>query len=166
MIKVAKKNFHKIKFYVQDMSKLNLNRKFDLILCSFDSLNYLKDIKQIQQTFRKVSEHLNQDGIFIFDFNTPHLYITKHKGTYEREISNVKFKHICIYDKSRRKAKTIFDFGKKGKETHIQKAYPKQEIVSTLKKECFEILDIYDSFELGNPGRNSNRLFFVVKNKR
>ncbi len=51
MIKVAKKNFSKVKFHVQDMSKLKLGRKFDLIVCPFDSLNYLKNIKQIRQTF-------------------------------------------------------------------------------------------------------------------
>jgi len=165
MIKVAKKNFSKVKFHVQDMSKLKLGRKFDLIVCPFDSLNYLKNIKQIRQTFRAVSKHLNKGGVFIFDFNTPHLYITKHKGTYDRDVSGVKFKHICIYDRGKRIAKTIFDFGKKGRETHTQKAYAKLEITSGLRKEGLEILDVYDSFELGTPNRNSNRLFFVVRRK-
>jgi|TARA_Y100000310_G_scaffold208896_1_gene209494 ubiquinone/menaquinone biosynthesis C-methylase UbiE len=165
MIKVSKKTFSNVKFYIQDMSKLKVNKKFDLILCPFDSLNYLKNIKQIQKTFRKVREHLTTEGIFIFDFNTPHLYITKHKGTFEREISGIKFKHICIYDKSKREGKTIFDFGKKGKETHIQKAYTRREITSALKREGFQILDIYGNFELEKPNRNSNKLFFVVKKK-
>ncbi|MBS3087593.1 class I SAM-dependent methyltransferase [Candidatus Pacearchaeota archaeon] len=166
MIKVAKNNFPKTNFYVQDMSKLKLDRKFDLILCPFDSLNYLKNIKRVQQTFKKVGNHLNPDGIFIFDFNTPHLYITKHKGTYDREVSDVKFKHICIYDKGKRIAKTIFDFGKKGREIHTQQAYTKLEIILALRKEDFEILDIYDSFELDKPNKNSNRLFFVVRIKK
>ena len=165
MIKVAEKNFPKVKFYVQDMSKLEINKKFDLILCPFNSLNYLKNINRVKQTIRKVSKHLNQNGVFIFDFNTPRLYITIHKGTYEKEISHIKFKQICIYDKSKREAKTIFDFGKKGKEIHTQKAYTKKEIISALKKEYFDILDIYDSFELSKPRRVSNRLFFVAKNK-
>jgi 2-polyprenyl-3-methyl-5-hydroxy-6-metoxy-1,4-benzoquinol methylase len=163
MIKVAKKNFPKVKFYVQDMSKLDINKKFDLILCPFNSLNYLKTINRIRQTFRKVSKHLNQNGVFIFDINTPRLYITKHKGIYEKEISHIKFKQICIYDKSKREAKTIFDFVMKGKEIHTQKAYSKKEIISALKKEYFDILDIYDSFKLGKPSRVSNRLFFVVR---
>ena len=111
----------------------------------------LGNINQILQTFRQVGKHLTSEGIFIFDFNTPHLYITKHKGAYDREISGIKFKHICIYDKSKREGKTIFDFGKRGKETHIQKAYSKNEIISSLKKENFQILDIYGNFKLEKP---------------
>lgn len=163
MIRVAKRNFSKVEFHVQDMSKLKLNKKFDLIVCPFDSLNYLKNIAQIKKTFMRVNEHLNPGGFFIFDFNTPHLYITKHKGTYDREISGIRFKHICKYDREKRIGKTVFDFGKDGRETHIQKAYTKVEVSSALRKAGFDILGIYDSFDLGAPSRISNKLFFVVR---
>ena len=166
MIKVAKRNFPKGEFYVQDMYKLSFNKKFDLILCAFDSINYLMNLKEIQQTFKKVKRHLKPKGIFIFDSNTPYLYLTKHKRNYEKEISGVKFKHICNYNKKTREVKTIFEFEDGRKEIHIQRAYPKKEILSALRKEGFQILGVYDSFELGKPNRKSRRLFYVAGNKK
>lgn len=63
-----------IPFYVEDMTNFNLNRKFDIITCFFDSVNFLKDIKQINKMFDCVYKHLNNNGLFIFDIFSKELF--------------------------------------------------------------------------------------------
>lgn len=63
----AKLNRLKIPFEVMDMTNFKLEKKFDMITCFFDSVNFLKDKIQIKDMFKCVHEHLNPNGYFIFD---------------------------------------------------------------------------------------------------
>lgn len=52
------------------MANFELDKKFDVILCIFDSINHLVDFEQWELTFDSVKAHLNDDGVFIVDINT------------------------------------------------------------------------------------------------
>ena len=54
----------------QDMTELNLNHKFSLITCVLDSTNYIIEDSGIVNYFKSVYNHLEKDGIFIFDINS------------------------------------------------------------------------------------------------
>ncbi len=56
-----------IPFHVMDMTKFNLGKKYDMITCFFDSVNFLSDKKQIDKMFDSVYRHLKPNGYFIFD---------------------------------------------------------------------------------------------------
>ena len=58
------------KIICQDMSELNLNKKFDLITSVLDSTNYITDDKVLASYFKRVYEHLKDEGLFIFDINS------------------------------------------------------------------------------------------------
>lgn len=75
MQEVAKTNFDG-EYLIIDMTNFHLNKKFDLILCMVDSINYLSDYNQIKSMFLNVYEHLKEGGVFIFDMH--------HKKTYRR----------------------------------------------------------------------------------
>ena len=49
-------------FTLYDTSKNNSIKKFDLITSFYDSLNYLKNEKELQKTFESVYKHLSDDG--------------------------------------------------------------------------------------------------------
>jgi len=53
------------------MHNFKIPEKFDVIFSANDAINFLKDFDQWKSTFKTVSEHLNQDGLFIFDVFTP-----------------------------------------------------------------------------------------------
>ncbi|MBQ8451982.1 MAG: class I SAM-dependent methyltransferase [Clostridia bacterium] len=55
--------------------------KYDLISCNHDVVNYLSSIEEVQQFFTNVYNHLNDGGIFIFD------YYTKRKLQYWNEVT-------------------------------------------------------------------------------
>lgn len=53
-----------------DASNFDLNKKFGIAVSTFDSLNLLKDIDALNRCFQCVSNHLVDNGVFIFDINT------------------------------------------------------------------------------------------------
>jgi SAM-dependent methyltransferase len=70
-IEVCKRKIPRGKFFVSSMHNFKIPEKFDVIFSANDAINFLKDFDQWKSTFRTVSEHLNSDGLFIFDVFTP-----------------------------------------------------------------------------------------------
>ena len=54
----------------QDMQKLSMDAKANLIISCYDTLNYLPDEESLFQTVQRISDHLCSGGVFIFDMNT------------------------------------------------------------------------------------------------
>ncbi len=54
----------------QNMIELELYEKFDLITCILDAVNYIDDSDDIEKFFKRVHEHLEDEGAFIFDINS------------------------------------------------------------------------------------------------
>ncbi|MGD0146513.1 MAG: class I SAM-dependent methyltransferase [Nitrososphaerales archaeon] len=86
-IKVAQKRMPKSKFYVHSMHNFRIDEKFDVIFSAFDAVNFLEDFSQWKSTFKAVSEHLYDNGLFIFDVYTPKMltvtrrWLEKHRRT-------------------------------------------------------------------------------------
>jgi cyclopropane fatty-acyl-phospholipid synthase-like methyltransferase len=70
-IEVCRRRMPKGKFFVSSMHNFEINERFDVIFSAFDAINFLKDFNQWKSTFKAVDEHLNSDGLFIFDVYTP-----------------------------------------------------------------------------------------------
>ena len=70
MLEIAKEKIPDCLFYHSDMINFRLNIKFDIILCIFDSINHVINYKNWLKIFKNVKNHLNNNGIFIFDINT------------------------------------------------------------------------------------------------
>ena len=55
----------------QDIRRLRLPRRVDLVTANFDTLNHLVNDGELPALFRRVYDHLHPGGHFIFDFITP-----------------------------------------------------------------------------------------------
>ena len=55
-------------YFILNMTDYNLDRKFDLILCICDSINYLEE-DELNSFFRCAYNHLNDGGRLIFDMH-------------------------------------------------------------------------------------------------
>lgn len=53
-----------------DMKNISLDRKFDVALSCCDGINYLLDDSELNEFFKSVYEHLDDEGVFIFDYST------------------------------------------------------------------------------------------------
>jgi len=70
MLEQAKKKMPDVPLFEMSMTDFKLDRKFDLILCMFDSINHLHNYEDWINTFSCVRNHLNPGGVFMFDMNT------------------------------------------------------------------------------------------------
>lgn len=51
-----------------DITKVNMKKTYDCVLSLFHVVNYLNTNKKINAVFYNAANHLNKDGLFIFDF--------------------------------------------------------------------------------------------------
>ena len=72
MLAVAAENVPGARLYHEDMTRFDLDERFDVVLCVFDSINHLVAFEQWEAVFDRAREHLNDGGSFVFDINTEH----------------------------------------------------------------------------------------------
>jgi SAM-dependent methyltransferase len=132
MIAEARKKYPGLAFHVADMAELQLAERFDLIVSPFDSINYLTEPGALGKALANVASLLEPRGCVLFDFNTPHLYEARHRGTHVRRVGGVELTQICRYDRATRSVETRFDFGPDGCEQHRQRAFDFAEVGAAL----------------------------------
>jgi ubiquinone/menaquinone biosynthesis C-methylase UbiE len=67
MLRVARKNVKGVAFQQADMTTLNLGREFDVIVCLFSSIGYLKTPANLKSTLQNFARHLKRGGIVIVE---------------------------------------------------------------------------------------------------
>ena len=70
MLRRARAKIPRGHFFCQDMTRFRLDQKFDVIICLLDSINHVTGVAGWERTFRRVREHLDEGGVFIFDVYT------------------------------------------------------------------------------------------------
>ena len=74
MLEIAQTKFHRLSkpmpIVQARMSEFALEERFDLVLCLYDSLNYLLTREEVCQAFQRAFDHLRPEGIYIFDVTT------------------------------------------------------------------------------------------------
>lgn len=70
MLAVAKRKLPGVELVHADMTRVRLGRRFDAVLCLYDSINHLLHFRQWEAVFDRAREHLSPDGVFVFDLNT------------------------------------------------------------------------------------------------
>ncbi len=71
MIKIARGRDKNTDYSIGNIRDFKMDKKFNLIVCAYDTINHLPTIKDWNKLFKNVANHLDDDGIFIFDFVTP-----------------------------------------------------------------------------------------------
>lgn len=92
--------------YLNDCSDFNLDKKFDAAISLFHVISYITENEKLIKTFNNVYNHLNPDGIFIFDvWYTPAVYYLKPEVKIKRvENDSIKITRIAeptiLYNKN------------------------------------------------------------------
>ena len=174
MINIAKENAKsknlELNFYHADMRNFNLSKKYDLITCTFDSINHLLTKEEWQQTFSKVKAHLQDDGIFIFDCNTLKALKERWNNININKDSEGNYliqKAIHFEDKGISTASfTVFTREENGlydsfEDTFTEIAFPSDQIIDILTKVGFTNITITDTnFDrLDNPDEEYRNVY-------
>jgi SAM-dependent methyltransferase len=70
MLEIAERRCPHARLHLDDMTTFSLREQFDVVLCVFDTLNHVSTFDGWKSLFERVSTHLVDGGIFIFDINT------------------------------------------------------------------------------------------------
>lgn len=164
-----KENRIKGKIICQDMTEMQLNRKFDLITSVLDSTNYITDEDDLEKYFSSVKEHLKDDGIFIFDVNS-YYKLSEILGnniyTYSEEDVFYTWENIFEDDMV---SMFLTFFVKQGElyerfeEEHFERAYKEEELESALSNCGLKVINKFDGYSNNKVQANSERIVYVVK---
>ena len=70
MLAVAAGNVAPALLIEADITGFSLGRRFDVVICIFDTVNHLPRFESWLELFGRVHEHLADGGLFVFDVNT------------------------------------------------------------------------------------------------
>ena len=165
------KNFKKVKILNQNMVNFNINKKFDAIISICDSINYILNEEDLLKTFTNVKNHINKNGIFIFDINSYYklseiigdnifiedrgdvFYTWENYFDEKNDIVNF-FISFFIQEEDGR----YFRFN----EEHFEKAYKTEKIIKLLKQSYFTEIYVFDGFTFNKAHEKSERISFVA----
>jgi SAM-dependent methyltransferase len=170
MLEIAKKRG--LKVYQSNMVDFDVGKKYDLIICTYDSLNYILHEDSLQKCFDSVSKHLSQAGVFIFDMNSQfkiNKVLPEYKADYY-DFGDAELIWLNSHSDPYWIGEVIlFKKAKDGKyerfyEKYIERAYELKTVKKLLEAK-FEILETYSDFEFNKIKKDSKRWFFVTQMK-
>lgn len=82
MIEIARKNAPGVEFLVQDARELSLDQRFAAVFSTFDSLNHVMSLDDLELVFRNVHSVLDNGGWFEFDLNMEEGYLQRWRGSF------------------------------------------------------------------------------------
>lgn len=70
MLDIAAQKVPQARLFCEDMTRVDLDETFDVVLCVFDSINHLVSFADWEAVFDRARAHLADRGVFVFDVNT------------------------------------------------------------------------------------------------
>lgn len=168
------KRYKNVKILKQDMVSFNINQKFDSVISVCDSINYILNKEELFNTFINVYDHLNDDGIFIFDINSYHkLKYVIGNNVFVEDRDKIFYGWQNYYDDEKDICEfyLTFFYSEDGDryirfdEVHQEKAYKTEEIETLLRQAGFTKIDVYNAFTFDAPGKSSERINYVATKK-
>ncbi|WXG42215.1 MAG: class I SAM-dependent methyltransferase [Candidatus Freyarchaeum deiterrae] len=163
-----------LKVHHGNMISFELGKKYDLVICVFDSLNYVLKQSDLQKCFKSVSRHLNRDGLFIFDMNSDYK-INEVLPTYKNDYHRIGDTELIWLNSHHRNTwigeLILFERKEDGLyqrfyEKHVERGYTLAAIEKLLKKVQFGILVKFSDFKFNEIVKDSKRWFFVSKKEK
>ncbi len=161
-----------IPFIQGNMLDLSNVETFDLVTCYSDSICYMEDEVDVGDVFSQVYEHLNENGVFIFDVHSIYQMdkvfpnYSYHENSddfamvwdsYEDEMPHSIVHELTFFIQDEDGRFTRFD------ETHEERTYDLLTYDILLEEAGFKDISVYADFEDKEPTDTSNRWFFVAK---
>jgi len=167
MLKSADKNIYRT---CCDMLFLPFIKKFDLIISSFDSVNYITSKKKLLKLFKEISNSLNKNGVFTFDAALEYNSY-KHEKTANKKGKNLGYSYFreskfLVSSKIHKNIFTVcYPDGKVYSEIHRQKIYSYETFYEMAEKTGLQVVNCYKAFSLQRGKANSDRVQFIMKRK-
>lgn len=170
--KAAKRSLS-IPFFQQNMAELEGLGSYDCVTIFCDSLNYLQEETEIIQTFRRVHEHLDESGLFLFDvhsiYKMEHIFANQTFAVNEEEVAYI---WNCFPGEERYSVEHDLSFFVKDAETgqydrfdefHYQRTYSVEQYTGWLNEAGFNVVEVLADLEEAPLQAETERIVFVVQ---
>jgi len=156
MIRIAEKKTG-TKIFHGDIAEFNLKRKYNLILCTFDSLNYILDQNLLRKAIINFYNHLEREGVLIFDVNTDKKFKEHRNRVKKQKLNNSFIKTISTYKAPIWKL-TIKS--KEWEEVHYERFYSIEFLNDLLKESGFSNVESKEC--INGKNKYQGRCFFTA----
>ena len=171
-------NSNKVETFCQDMRNIQMDKKFDVILITSNSVNHLETTEDFEKMLESVYSLLKDDGKLIFDALKPKFkYLLRNLNeVYDEDefILSKTGEKIKVYENSKYNYATqinnvnYYYTDSKGKKTVLNtkvRLYFPQELDYIISKSKFFIKDKYDWYDLRKFEGKTNEQIFVLEKK-
>jgi SAM-dependent methyltransferase len=170
LIELAQQQLPETEFSVQDICALVLPKTYDAALSTFDSLNHLLTLADLQQAFGQIYRALRPGAIFVFDMNLHEAYTQDLKqwavDIHDNSVGLVRGQ----YDPAAQRARTELMWFSRSegdrncwRQKHSiveQRCYAREDILAALAAAGFHNIQAFMAIELGvDPDLGYGRLF-------
>ena len=136
-MKRAAKNNYDGEYSILNMTDYNLNKKFDLIICICDSINYL-ETAELDSFIECAHKHLNENGRLIFDMHSM-ARLKEFKDEYIEEgfINETAYQWTIMADEYDNLIMQHFTFYTKDgmiQEHHTQNVFEVEDVLGKMRK--------------------------------
>jgi SAM-dependent methyltransferase len=180
MLEIAKTRrsgkWEKLSFSHANISELQLDKKFDVIISLFHVMSYQKTNEELIKAFQVARNHLNEDGIFIFDFWYGPAVLRDLPTTRVKRLENDKIKVTRLAEPVLYSQKNIVDVSydlfiedkntKKvieKRELHQMRYFFDTELELICENIGFNVKEKYKWMSNENPDFNSWNVVWVIK---
>lgn len=163
-------NSRNLRLFQQNMVDFKAPNSYDAIFCVGDSLNYILDKKDVHSALKSSFNYLNDDGIFICDFNTMYKFKSIPSVTVD-EVDDIFYVWENIFDEESH----INTYGvnffveyeedkyERFYEEHKERAYTYQEISEMLEEIGFKNIEFFDDYEEKKIDERTSRYTIVAR---
>ena len=181
MLKIAenrrKNKGDSLSFSQSNIQNLSLNKKFDVVISLFHVMSYQNSNSELIKAFEVAKNHLNNDGIFVFDFWYGPAVLTDLPTTRVKRLENENIKVTRIAEPVIYAKKNIVDVNYdvfiedklsnkiiEKKELHKMRYFFDTELEMICEKVGFKILNKFEWLSKKKPNFNSWNVVWIIKN--
>lgn len=159
-----------IKFEQHDMRALETAARYGAVISVCDSMNYLRDIFDLELVFDGVAGVLADKGIFVFDMKTESFYAKLGDSVYTDENDAGRYVWENDYDAASRDnvyymtfyIKSLFGLYRKYTEEHVQHAFTEDEVRSCAQSKRFRILEVCGEGIKEPADMDAQRVYYIM----
>lgn len=168
-IRQARKKSLEIPLWVGDIRNFAIKKPVDVIVCLYDSINYVMTFEEILEILLRTYNALNSQGLFIFDICTEKNSL-KYFNDFLDQNSGPGYSYTrhSRYDKLNKIHTNLFKINFHNSdvifiEEHTQRIYYINELLDIILKSSFNLISAFDNFSFKKASEKSIRVHFVLK---
>ncbi len=165
----ARKKRIELPVWVGDVRKFAIKNPVDVIVCLYDSINYIMTLEEISEILLCTYNSLNANGLFIFDICTENNSIKYFNDFFDQNSgTGYSYTRHSSYDKTNKIHTNLFKINFHNSdmlfiEEHRQRIYYINELLDTINKSSFDFVSAFDDFSFKKASEKSIRVHFVLK---